>query len=104
MPGVGKLMKQMQKMQKQMEAVQTELASRELTVSSGGGAVEIVITGQGEFKKIKLDPDFLKEDAEFVSDTLLTAINEASEKAKAESEAAMGSVTSGLSGGFPGLM
>jgi DNA-binding YbaB/EbfC family protein len=104
MAGVGKLMKQMQKMQKQMEAVQAELASRELTVSSGGGAVEIVITGHGEFKQIKLDPDFLKEDAEFVSDTLLTAINEASDKAKAENEAAMGTVTGGLGASFPGLM
>jgi DNA-binding YbaB/EbfC family protein len=104
MAGVGKLMKQMQKMQKQMEVVQTELAKRELTVSYGGGAVEIVITGQGEFKKIKLDPDFLKEDADFISETLLAAINEASNQSKAANEAAMGSVTSGLGGGFPGLM
>ena len=39
MAGVGKLLKQAQKMQKQMEAVQAELAETILEVSSGGGAI-----------------------------------------------------------------
>jgi len=104
MAGVGKLMKQVQKMQKQMESVQAELAEKELTVSSGGGAVEIVITGQSEFRKLTIDPEFLKEDAEMVSETLLGAIQEASAKAKAVNEEAMGSVAGGMGGGLPGFM
>jgi len=102
MAGVGKLLKQAQKMQKQMQAIQDQLAEQVLDVSSGGGAVNIKITGQGEFREIKIDPEFLKEDVEFVEETLLGAIQEAAEKAKATSEEAMGAVTGGMSG-FPGF-
>ncbi len=103
MAGVGKLLKQAQKMQKQMEAIQAELAETILEVSSGGGAVQVKINAQGAFQSFKLDPEFLKEDPEFVEETLLAAVQEAAEKAKETSEAAMGSVTGGM-GGFPGLM
>lgn len=102
MAGVGKLLKQAQKMQKQMQVVQDELAAQILEVSSGGGAVEIKISGQGEFKGLKIDPEFLKEDPEFVEETLLAAIQEAAEKAKTTSEEAMGAITGGM-GGFPGF-
>lgn len=103
MAGVGKLLKQAQKMQKQMEAVQAELAETTLEVSSGGGAINIKISGQGEFQAFKLDPEFLKEDPEFVEETLLAAVQEAAVKAKEASEEAMSAVTGGM-GGFPGLM
>ena len=102
MAGVGKLLKQAQKMQKQMQAVQEELAEKELTLSSGGGAVTLTITAQSEFRGLKIDPEFLKEDAEFVEETLLTAIREASEKAKAANEEAMSALSGGM-GGMPGL-
>ncbi|CAI8262838.1 MAG: Nucleoid-associated protein [Opitutia bacterium UBA7350] len=103
MAGVGKLLKQAQKMQRQMQLIQDELSEKELAFSSGGGAVQIKISGQGEFRALKMDPDFLKEDPEFIEATLLNAIREAADKAKAESEAAMGAATGGV-GGFPGLM
>lgn len=96
------MMKQAQKMQKQMTAIQEKLAEQVLTVTSGGGAVEIQINGQGEFQGFKLDPEFLKEDAEFVEETLLAAVQEAAAKAKETSEEAMGAVTGGM-GGFPGF-
>ncbi|MGB0263365.1 MAG: YbaB/EbfC family nucleoid-associated protein [Opitutales bacterium] len=103
MAGVGKLLKQAQKMQKQMQAIQEELAEKVVEVSSGGGAVQITITGQGEFRSVKIDPEFLKEDAEFVEETLLSAIQEAAQKAKDTSEEAMAALSGGM-GGFPGLM
>ena len=103
MAGVGKLLKQAQKMQRQMEAVQTELSGTILEVSSGGGAINVKINGQGEFQGFKIDPEFLKEDADFIEETLLSAVQEAAAKAKETSEEAMGSVTGGM-GGLPGLM
>jgi DNA-binding YbaB/EbfC family protein len=102
MAGVGKLMKQAQKMQKQMEGIQVKLAEQIIEVSSGGGAINIKINGQGEFRDFKVDPEFLKEDAEFIEETLLGAVQEAAAKAKETSEEAMGSVTGGM-GGFPGF-
>jgi DNA-binding YbaB/EbfC family protein len=102
MAGVGKLLKQAQKMQKQMEGIQLKLAEQIIEVSSGGGAINIKINGQGEFQAFKIDPEFLKEDAEFIEETLLGAVQEAAAKAKETSEEAMGSVTGGM-GGFPGF-
>ena len=103
MAGVGKLLKQAQKMQKQMEVIQAELAETILEVSSGGGAINVKINGQGDFRGFKIDPEFLKEDADFIEATLLSAVQEAVVKAKETSEEAMGSVTGGM-GGLPGLM
>ena len=102
MAGVGKLLKQAQKMQKQMQEVQATLAETVLKVSSGGGAIEIEITGDGIFKNILIDPEFLKEDAELVQETLLLAVKEATDKAKEKNEALMGAVSGGL-GNMPGL-
>ena len=102
MAGVGKLLKEAQKMQKQMRAAQESLAETILKVSSGGGAIEIEITGHGEFKSIKIDPEFLKEDADFVQETLLAAVQEATQKSKEKNESLMGSLSGGM-GGIPGL-
>ena len=101
MPGVGKLLKQAQKMQKKMEALQEELALREIEISSGGGAVKIKVNGQQEVMAVTLDEEFLKEDKEFVEETILNAIQEALAKAKETNEEEMGKITGGLD--FPGL-
>ena len=103
MAGVGKLLKQAQKMQKQMQEMQASLADTVIKTSSGGGAINVKINGQGDFQGFKIDPEFLKEDADFIEETLLSAVQEAVVKAKETSEEAMGSVTGGM-GGFPGLM
>ena len=44
------LMKQAQKMQTDMAALQEELEQREFTATVGGGAVEVVATGKKELK------------------------------------------------------
>ncbi len=102
MPGLGKFMKQAQKMQRQVEETQAALAARELEVSSGGGAVVVKINGHGEFLSLKLDPEFLKEDAALVEDTVLGAVREAAAKAKTLSEEEMRKATAGFQ--MPGLM
>ncbi len=102
MAGVGKLLKQAQKMQAQMQKAQEKLAQKEIEVSCGGGAVKLTISGQGSFKKVDLDPEFLKEDKTFVEETILEALNEAAEKAKEVNDDMMGDISGGL--GIPGLM
>ena len=101
MVGVGKLLKQAQKMQQKMEEAQALLSEEIIEVSGGGGAVSIKISGQGEFKELKLDPEFLKEDAEFVSEAILQSIVDASEQAKKKNDEAMSGLTSGMQ--MPGL-
>ena len=102
MAGVGKLLKQAQKMQKQMEALQEDLAEREIEVVNGGGAVRIKINAQQEIQELVLDPEFLKEDKDFIEETLLAAFQEALAKSKEVNEEEMGKITSGFN--LPGLM
>lgn len=102
MAGVGKLLKQAQKMQKKIESMQAELAEKELEISSGGGAVVIKITAAGEFRKIAIDPELLKEDASLIEEAVLQAVKEASAQAKELHEAEMGKATEGMA--IPGLM
>jgi len=101
MAGVGKLLKQAQKMQKQIETLQAALETRVIDVSSGGGAVQIKINGAGKFVAFKLDPEFLKEDRKLVEDTILQAAQEAAAKAKEMNEAEMQKISSAFQ--MPGM-
>jgi DNA-binding YbaB/EbfC family protein len=102
MAGLGKLMKQAQKMQKGIEALQTQLEAKELEITSGGGAVKIKVNGAGKFLALTLDPEFLKEDAKVVSDTILAAVQDAAKQAKDYHESEMQKVTGSFQ--MPGLM
>ena len=58
MPGnMNNIMKQAQKMQKQMEEAQAQLEESSYTATSGGGAVEVTISGKKEITSIKFDPE-----------------------------------------------
>ncbi len=104
MVGVGKLLKQAQKMQKSMAEAQEKLAEQVLEVSSGGGAITVKINGQGEFQSLSFDPEFLKEDPEVVEEATLAAVREAAEKAKQANEKIMEDITGGMGMGLPGFM
>ena len=86
-------MKQAQKMQKGIEALQTQLEAKEIEVTSGGGAVKIKVNGAGKFLALTLDPEFLKEDAKLVADAVLAAFQDAAKQAKDYHEAEMQKVT-----------
>jgi DNA-binding YbaB/EbfC family protein len=101
MAGLGKLVKQAEKMKRGIEALQTQLDARELDVTSGGGAVKIKINGSGKFLSLALDPEFLKEDPKLVADTILAAVQDAAKQSKEYNEAEMQKVTGAFQ--MPGL-
>ncbi|NBH82363.1 YbaB/EbfC family nucleoid-associated protein [bacterium C-53] len=105
MPGnMNNLMKQAQKMQRQMEESQKELEEKEFTASSGGGAVEITVSGKKEITKVKLSEEAVDpDDIETLEDLIMAAANEALRKMEEESAQAMSKFTGGLGlgGGFP---
>jgi hypothetical protein len=101
MAGVGKLLKQAQKMQRQIEEMQKALETREIDVSAGGGAVQVKISGAGKFLALKLDPEFLKEDAKLVEDTIRDAVQEAATKAKELNDSEMQKISSAFQ--MPGM-
>jgi DNA-binding YbaB/EbfC family protein len=96
MKDLHKILQQAQQMQQKMEAAQQELANELLEVSAAGGAVRLKINGQGRFQGLIMDPEFLKEDAATIEATLLSAIQEAQEKAKAIESSRLSKVTGGL--------
>jgi len=101
MAGVGTLLKQAKKMQQKIEEMQKSLETRELDLSSGGGAVQVKITGAGKFLALKLDPEFLKEDAKLVEETVLNAVREAATKAKELNDSEMQRISAGFQ--MPGM-
>ena len=101
MPGVGKLLKQAQKMQRSIESLQAQLDAQEIEVAAGGGAVKVKVTASGKFLALTLDPEFLKEDAKLVSDTILAAVQDGAKQAKTLNDSEMQKVTSAFQ--MPGI-
>lgn len=63
--------------------------------------MQVKINGSGRFLALKLDPEFLKEDARLVEETVLNAVQEAAAKAKALSESEMQRISAGFQ--MPGM-
>ena len=96
------MIKQAQKMQEQIEAKKAELEAKEYVVSSGGGMVEVTVTGKHEVKAIGINPEVVDpEDVEMLEDMLVAALNEAARQIDEEQEREMDSATGGLN--IPGL-
>lgn len=68
--------------QGRMEQLQTELASRVIETTAGGGMVRVTADGRGTVRSVIIDPSaFEARDAEFLSDLVLAAIAEAQRRA-----------------------
>ena len=97
------MMKQVQKMQEEMTALQTELEEREYEVSAGGGMVKVKISGKREILHIDIQPDIVDpDDIETLADVVTAAVNEAIKKVDSTSESEMQKITGGLN--IPGLL
>ena len=97
MAGLGKFLKQAQKMQAEMQRVQEELAQREVEATAGGGAVKAVAKCDGTIASIKIDPKVVDpKDVEMLEDLVVAAVNEAGRKA----DEAMQSSVQGILGGL----
>ena len=97
------MMKQVQKMQEEMTALQTELEEREYEVSAGGGMVKVKINGKREILHIDIQPDIVDpDDIETLADVVMAAVNEAIKKVDSTSESEMQKITGGLN--IPGLL
>ena len=99
---MNQMLKQAQKMQEDMTALQADLEQREYSASSGGGMVEVTVDGKHLVKSIKINPDIIDpEDSEMLEDLITVAINEAISNAIKTAEEEMGAITGGLN--MPGL-
>lgn len=95
--GQAGMLQKIQRLQKQMEDAQALLAQEIVTVTTGGGAIKLSITGDQKCQSITIDPEFLKDaEAEMLQDMLLTAFNMALDQARELQQQKMGPLAGGL--------
>lgn len=101
--GMQKLMQQANQMQSKMKKAQEEFAKKEFTGTAGGGAVEVIVSGEYMINELKINPDVMEAgDAEMLSEMVQLAVNDGVKVAKDEYKQAMEKITGGL--GLPGMM
>lgn len=99
---MNSMVKQAQKMQEDIQAVQEQLEQTEFTETAGGGMIELTMTGGRVLKEIKLNPEIVdKDDIEGLQDIIVAGVNAIIQKIDEESAKEMEKVTGGVS--FPGL-
>ncbi len=102
-PAGGSMMKQVQQLQAQMMQAQEQLAAENVTVSVGGGAVTVVMTGHQELRSVKINPEVVNSsDVDMLQDLVIAAVNEALAKSREMAEQKMAPLTGALN--IPGLM
>jgi nucleoid-associated protein EbfC len=72
------LMKQAQKMQQEMEQAKQELINSDFVGTSGGGMVEVTLSGDKRAKAMKIKPEVVDaSDIEMLEDLIVSAFNDA---------------------------
>lgn len=99
-PDLQKQLRQAMQVQTEMEKVQAELVEKEISTTSGGGAVEVTVNGAKEITKLVIDKDVVDpDDVEMLQDLIMAAVNEGMRQMDELAETEMNKVT----GGFGGL-
>ena len=101
---MAKLARMAQKMQQDMVAAQAEMEQARIEAGAGGGVVKAVVDGRGrlislEIKRDAVDPD----DVEMLQNLIVSAINEAEDRAAEMQNERLQGVTGGM-GLPPGLL
>jgi DNA-binding YbaB/EbfC family protein len=95
-------MKEAQKLQSQMAALQEEVGKRKVEATAGGGMVTVEANGKQELTAVKIDPEVInKDDAQMLEDLVLAACNEAIRKSRDMVQQELSKLTGGLK--IPGL-
>ena len=103
MKGFGNMMKEAQKLQAQMAALQEEVGKKKVEATAGGGMVTVTMNGAKQLLSLKIDPEAVsKDDVEMLQDLIVAALNDAHRKAdEAMSSSVGGMLPPGLK--IPGL-
>ncbi len=96
------MLRQAQKMQEDMAALQEDLDSREYEIKAGGGVVAVRINGKKEILSIDIQPEIVDpDDIETLSDILVAAVNEAIKRVENTNSEEMDKITKGMN--MPGM-
>ena len=96
------MIRQAQKMQEDMAALQEDLDAREYEIKAGGGMVAVKINGKKEVLSIDIQPEIVDpDDIETLSDILVAAVNEAIKRVETTNSEEMDKITKGMN--MPGI-
>lgn len=91
------MMAQIQQMQQEMAEAQSALENETVTITAGGGAITIEITGHQRIRSIKILPELLNpEEVEMLEDMLVVGVNSAIEQSQALSAQRMEGITGNM--------
>jgi len=91
------MMAQVQELQEKLVQAQDDLADLTVDVTTGGGAVRLVMSGTQECKEVTIDANLLEAgDVEMVQDLILLAINQAVQESQALAAEQLGPLAGGL--------
>ncbi len=93
---MASLMRQAQKMQENLEKAQRELEQLRVTGQSGGGMVEVILSGKYHCLGVQVDLAGIGDDREMLEDLITAAINDASRKVAEATQEHMGQATAGM--------
>jgi DNA-binding YbaB/EbfC family protein len=92
-----KMLQQLQQMQNKMLKAQEELQNSTYEGTSGGGAVQVTMTGKFEVTAVKLDQEVVDpEDVSMLEDLILTALQDAFTKVTDASAKSMSAAMGGM--------
>lgn len=99
------MLAQVQGMQTEMAKAQEELENEFVSVSYGGGAVTIEISGHQRVKSIEINPELIDpEEIDMLQDMLVGAVNTAIEQSQTMSAERMEGITGGMGGGLESML
>ena len=99
---MNQMVRKAQKMQEEITRVQEELEQKEFKKQVGGGALELVMTGDKKLKAVTIKPEAVDpEDIEMLQDLIISGVNEIISEIEDYSAAEMEKITGGVS--MPGL-
>lgn len=96
------MMKQAQEFQSKMGDVQESLQSVQVTGEAGAGMVKVTATGKQEIVSCQIEPSLIQAgDQEMLEELIVSATNQALEKARQAASEKMSELTQGFN--IPGL-
>ncbi|MEM7676789.1 MAG: YbaB/EbfC family nucleoid-associated protein [Myxococcota bacterium] len=99
---INELMRQAKRMQAKIEKIREEAGQKTVEGTAGGGMVVVVVNGKNEVQSVKIDPQAVDpDDVDMLQDLVMTATNQAMQRANEMMQSEMGQVTGGMP--MPGM-
>lgn len=99
MGNMQNLMRQAQKLQEEALKAQNDIDNTDFSASSGGGMVNVVVSGKRQIKSLEIKPEVVDpDDIDMLQDLIMAAVNEALASAEKTREEKMNKISGGMGG------